>query len=106
MEPLDALDSVAVRTGFSGVVRVDRAGSIEFAKAYGLADRAHEIPNAVDTRFGIASGSKGMTARGGEPDRGRFARSHDDGSIGAGGGSAADRRRRDDRTAAAPVRDR
>jgi CubicO group peptidase (beta-lactamase class C family) len=58
----DAVDSVAVRTGFSGVVRVDRPGSIELAKAYGLADRAHAIPNELDTRFAIASGSKGLTA--------------------------------------------
>src|SRR5436190_17699460 len=63
MEPLeDAVDSLADRTGFSGVVRVDRSGSIELAKAYGLADRGHEIPNAIDTQFALASGSKGLTA--------------------------------------------
>ena len=58
----DALDSIAERTGFSGVVRVDRSGSIELAKAYGLADRAHEIANTIDTRLAIASGTKGFTA--------------------------------------------
>jgi CubicO group peptidase (beta-lactamase class C family) len=57
-----ALDGTARRTGFSGVVRVDRAGGIELAKAYGLADRGHSIPNAIDTRFAIASGAKGLTA--------------------------------------------
>ena len=63
MKPLeDALDSMAVQTGFSGVVRIDRSGSIEFAKAYGLADRGHEISNTIDTQFGIASGTKGLTA--------------------------------------------
>ncbi len=63
MEPLeDAVDSLADRTGLSGVVRVDRSGSIELAKAYGLADRGHEIPNAIDTQFALASGSKGLTA--------------------------------------------
>ena len=63
MQPLeDAVDSMADRTGFSGVVRVDRSGSIELAKAYGLADRGHEISNTIDTRFGIASGTKGLTA--------------------------------------------
>jgi len=41
---------------------VDRGGEIEFARAYGLAHRAHRIPNTVDTRFGIASGTKGLTA--------------------------------------------
>jgi CubicO group peptidase (beta-lactamase class C family) len=63
MQPLEeAVDSVADRTRFSGVVRVDRSGSIELARAYGLADRGHEIPNTIDTQFAIASGSKGLTA--------------------------------------------
>ena len=56
------LDSIAAQTGFSGVVRVDRADRVEVAKAYGLAHRGYEIPNAVDTRFAIASGTKGLTA--------------------------------------------
>jgi CubicO group peptidase (beta-lactamase class C family) len=56
------LDSIAAETGFSGVVRVDRADRVEVAKAYGLAHRGYEIPNAVDTRFAIASGAKGLTA--------------------------------------------
>jgi CubicO group peptidase (beta-lactamase class C family) len=63
MEPLaEQVDRVAGDSSFSGVVRVDRAGRVEFAKAYGLADRGHEIPNTVDTRFAIASGVKGLTA--------------------------------------------
>ena len=56
------IDSIAAATGFSGVVRVDRGGEIELAKAYGLADRGHEIPNTLDTQFAIASGNKGFTA--------------------------------------------
>jgi CubicO group peptidase (beta-lactamase class C family) len=58
----DSVDRIAAETGFSGVVRVDRGGEIEFVKAYGLAHRGWEIPNEVDTRFGIASGTKGLTA--------------------------------------------
>ena len=58
----EAVDELAERTKFSGVVRVDHSGSIEFAKAYGLADRRHEIPNTIDTQFGIASGTKSLTA--------------------------------------------
>jgi CubicO group peptidase (beta-lactamase class C family) len=58
----DAVDELADRTRFSGVVRVDRSGSIAFAKAYGLADRGHEISNTIDTQFAIASGTKGLTA--------------------------------------------
>ena len=56
------LDAIAAETAFAGVVRVDRAGSVGLAKAYGLAHRGYEIPNALDTRFGIASGTKGLTA--------------------------------------------
>ena len=63
MEPLEAaLDAVAERARFSGVVRFDRAGTVEFEKAYGLADRAHGIPNTIDTQLAIASGVKGFTA--------------------------------------------
>ena len=56
------LDSIATETDFSGVVRVDRAGRIEIAKAYGLAHRGYGIPNELDTRFAVASGTKGLTA--------------------------------------------
>ena len=56
------LDALASETGFSGVVRIDRNDRIELAKAYGLAHRGFEIPNELDTRFGIASGVKGFTA--------------------------------------------
>jgi CubicO group peptidase (beta-lactamase class C family) len=63
MQPLeDALDAVAGSTSFSGVVRTDDAGGIQLAKAYGLADRRHGIPNTMDSQFGIASGTKGLTA--------------------------------------------
>lgn len=58
----DAVDDVARATGFSGVVRVDRGGEVELATAYGLAHRGCAIPNTVDTQFGIASGTKGLTA--------------------------------------------
>lgn len=56
------LDAIASETRFSGVVRVDRGDRVEIAKAYGLAHRGHGIPNEVDTRFGLASGTKGLTA--------------------------------------------
>src|SRR5262245_32525679 len=58
----EAVGSIAEREGFAGVVRVDREAEPAFARAYGLADRANRIPNTVDTRFAIASGSKGLTA--------------------------------------------
>jgi CubicO group peptidase (beta-lactamase class C family) len=63
MVPLaQAIDELAEAGGFSGVVRVDRGGEVVFARAYGLADRAHGVPNTVDTQFAIASGAKGLTA--------------------------------------------
>ena len=56
------LDAIAAETAFAGVVRIDREDEIELAKAYGLAHRGYEVPNGVDTRFAIASGTKGLTA--------------------------------------------
>jgi CubicO group peptidase (beta-lactamase class C family) len=63
MPPLPAaVDSTARDTGFAGVISVQRGGEVEFARAYGLAHRAHRVPITVDTRFAIASGSKVLTA--------------------------------------------
>jgi CubicO group peptidase (beta-lactamase class C family) len=56
------IDQVAEETKFSGVVRVDHTSTVELAKAYGLAHRGESLPNTVDTRFGMASGSKAFTA--------------------------------------------
>lgn len=56
------IDSVASEGGFSGVVRVDRGDETELATAYGLAHRGRGMPNEPETRFGIASGTKGLTA--------------------------------------------
>jgi CubicO group peptidase (beta-lactamase class C family) len=56
------VDALARDTGFSGVVRLDRRGEVVFSEAYGLADRAHGIPNAIDTQFATASATKGLTA--------------------------------------------
>ncbi|GCD92143.1 serine hydrolase [Nocardioides sp. LS1] len=58
----DAVARAAEDGGFSGVVRVDRADEVELCAAYGFADRAHDVPNTVDTQLGIASGTKGLTA--------------------------------------------
>lgn len=57
----DALLRVMTDTGFSGIVRVeDGAGTIELVD--GLADRRSRTPHTATTRFGIASGTKGVTA--------------------------------------------
>ena len=47
---------------FSGVVSLARQGTVVFEKAYGLAIRTEAIPNEVNTRFQVASGSKILTA--------------------------------------------
>ena len=63
MEQLvQAVDSIAAATDFSGAVRVDEGDEVVLASAYGLAHRGYGIPNTVETRFGIASGTKGLTA--------------------------------------------
>ncbi|MGW4482351.1 serine hydrolase domain-containing protein [Amycolatopsis sp. NPDC004368] len=58
----EEIDRLAGETGFSGVVSVSRGGETVLARAYGLAHRGYGVPNTVDTRFGIASGTKGFTA--------------------------------------------
>ena len=63
MRPLaKSVDQIAASSGFSGVVRVDTGDDASFVSAYGLAHRGQRIANTVDTRFGIASGTKGLTA--------------------------------------------
>jgi CubicO group peptidase (beta-lactamase class C family) len=62
LELRDEVDALAAASAFAGVVRVDLAEEIELAQAYGFADRAREIPNALETLFATASGTKGLTA--------------------------------------------
>ena len=58
----DLVDRIAADVGLSGVIRVDVDGRLAVARAYGLAHRGLGVPTTVDTQFGIASGSKGLTA--------------------------------------------
>ncbi len=55
------LNTAAEELRFTGAVRVDDAGTVT-ELAFGLADRAHELPNTPQTQFGLASGSKTFTA--------------------------------------------
>ena len=57
-----SLDEVADESGFSGVAQVLRGQEVLYERASGFADRAHEVPNTAETRFGMASGCKGFTA--------------------------------------------
>ena len=61
MSTAAALDATAEKTRFAGVVAV-LGGEEEMVRTYGLAHRSTSTPVTADTRFAIASGSKGMTA--------------------------------------------
>jgi CubicO group peptidase (beta-lactamase class C family) len=56
------VDEAAARTGFAGVVRLERAGAVALDAAYGLADRSHGTAMTTDNQLGMASGSKTFTA--------------------------------------------
>ena len=56
------LDAAIEEHGFSGVVDLRQAGNVLYARAAGHADRSNQIPNTLATRFGIASGTKFLTA--------------------------------------------
>lgn len=51
-----------VADGCAGVVRLDVAGRTVLRTGFGLADRARGLPMTPETRLGMASGSKTLTA--------------------------------------------
>jgi CubicO group peptidase (beta-lactamase class C family) len=53
---------LAAEDRFSGAVLLSKNGKPLFEHAYGLADRAHQAPNNVDTKFNMASVTKVFTA--------------------------------------------
>lgn len=55
------VDAEAQKSSFSGVVEVV-SQNCSFRKSWGYRDRANQLENNTDTRFGIASGTKGFTA--------------------------------------------
>jgi CubicO group peptidase (beta-lactamase class C family) len=56
------LDSSMKTHGFSGVVSIRQQGHVLYERATGFADRSNHIQNTLETRFGIASGTKFFTA--------------------------------------------
>lgn len=58
----ERLEHVIAQTAFSGVVQVARGEHVLYSRATGFADRAHRVPNTLDTLFAIASGTKAFTA--------------------------------------------
>lgn len=59
LEPL--LEELTARPG-AGVLRVDEGDDLLLERAWGLADRAHQVPLTPQHRIAVASGSKGFTA--------------------------------------------
>jgi len=57
-----SVEAAVAETGFSGVVRVDIGDAVRFLRAYGMANRSSGVPVSVECQFGIASGTKGLTA--------------------------------------------
>lgn len=47
---------------FSGVISVKQDGKVIFENSYGYANRSHKVENKINTKFGIASGTKLLTA--------------------------------------------
>ncbi|MCY7322347.1 MAG: beta-lactamase family protein [Phormidesmis sp. CAN_BIN36] len=47
---------------FSGVISIRQRDHVLYARAAGYADRSNKVENSLETRFGIASGTKFFTA--------------------------------------------
>ncbi len=65
--PLDSKGIAGIISGssnvpFTGVVMIRRGETLLFGEGYGYANRAERLPNTLNTRFGVASGSKAFTA--------------------------------------------
>jgi CubicO group peptidase (beta-lactamase class C family) len=56
------MDKFVSSGDFSGVVLVARNGHVLFQKAYGMANREHDVPNKLETKFRVGSVTKQFTA--------------------------------------------
>jgi CubicO group peptidase (beta-lactamase class C family) len=59
---VETLNSSIDTRAFSGVVSIRQRGMVLYERAEGYADRSNKVANTLDTRFGIASGTKFLTA--------------------------------------------
>lgn len=60
----EKIEEIAQQDGFSGVISI-RSGKGElYQNAFGFRDIKNKLPNTLDTKFGIASGTKCFTALG------------------------------------------
>lgn len=63
MEPVPTeIARAAAEIDFSGTIRVEAGDGTGWSAAYGFASRRFGVSNRSDTPFGIASGTKGLTA--------------------------------------------
>ena len=58
----EILDTSIERNAFSGVVSIRVQDQVLYQRAAGYSDRSNRIANSLETRFGIASGTKFLTA--------------------------------------------
>jgi CubicO group peptidase (beta-lactamase class C family) len=56
------LDDLTCAKSFSGVISINWQDKICYEKAFGYADHSNKLENELSTRFGIASGTKFLTA--------------------------------------------
>jgi len=56
------LDTAIDEHTFCGVIDIRHKDTVLYARAAGYADRSNRVPNTLETRFGIASGTKFLTA--------------------------------------------
>ena len=59
---VDTLNASVDAQAFSGVISIRQQGQVLYERAAGYADRSNQLENTLDTRFGIASGTKFLTA--------------------------------------------
>src|ERR671912_1216162 len=56
------LDTSIEEYAFSGVISISRRDTLLYERSAGYADRSNKVANTLETRFGIASGTKFFTA--------------------------------------------
>jgi D-alanyl-D-alanine carboxypeptidase len=61
-QSFESLGKEFTSRGFSGTVLVKKQGAIVYQQAFGLADLASSRPNTLETRFGVGSSTKQVTA--------------------------------------------
>jgi CubicO group peptidase (beta-lactamase class C family) len=58
----ETLDAAIEEQAFSGVISIRRHNTLLYERAAGYADRSNQVANTLETRFGVASGTKFFTA--------------------------------------------